>query len=280
MGVIIKAKSFLNVAMSLDVVQKLVQVLERGRNEARFEGNYVAGARDLETVLKGIGKLLITCEKDADIVAKLTELEKKVSIEVQAMRDYHRELRAFETPLEGRGGKGHVFGGDDGDSAGVYDDPDVWKPHTRAGARNSSSSQHQPQENPVGNRRGVPFSQQSRAGVAAGGTPTGANNRIERMRQERDSHNVRGHVGAPGAGARNARVAIKPPLPSRNQAGQGHVQGSKRRCSTTLITWPWNRSWRAATAPTVSGYLVPAQAKRSIVIVLGKKVGWMLDLIV
>ena len=37
--------------MSDVAVRKLVQVLERGRNEARFEGNYVAGAQDLDSTM-------------------------------------------------------------------------------------------------------------------------------------------------------------------------------------------------------------------------------------
>lgn len=223
--------------MSTDVVKKLIQVLERGRNEARFEGNYVAGARDLETVLKGIGKLLITCERDAGMVTKLTDLEKKVSVELQTMRDYHRELRTFEAPVEGRGGKGHVFGGDNEDG-GSECDPDVWKPPTpERERRRPIPSQQQPRENQAIARKAGPFSHQNRVGAAAGGTPVGVNgapagvnNRLERMRQERDSHNVRGHAGQPGVGARNSRAAVKPPLPSRNQAGgagQGQVQGGR-----------------------------------------------------
>jgi hypothetical protein len=235
-------------------VHKLVSVLERGRKKARFEGDYAAAALDLDSVLRGTGKLLITCEGDPEMTEKLTELENKVSSELQAMREYQRELKMFQAPsvfqgpggaaaAGGGGGRGGVFGmiDEDGDSisnnnnnnnnntnnmdgGGVYDDPDVWKPPTSDGRGRRPEMRQQQQQGAL-LRRPAP-SVPSRGGGNANnniGNNNAGNGRLDRMRQERDNVNsnnsaAAGRVpGSGGAGSRPlGRPAVKPPLPTRN----------------------------------------------------------------
>ena len=219
---------------STDVaIQKMVSLLERGRNRARYEGNYTVAAQELDNVLRGVGNLLIQYEGKAEIVTKLTELEEKVSSELQAMREYQRELKMFGVPSVFQGGGGGRVMGKGGDpfdnvevlapgdrlnensNQSVYEDPDVWKPPTADRRRPAVQQQHMQIA-----RRGVAPSHAGHPGRQAptsGGGLNVNNARLERMRQERDSSSSNSnHARVGGRGGGSSRPQIKPPLPTRN----------------------------------------------------------------
>ncbi len=215
-------------------IASIIQFVEASRLKARFEGDYTSAIKDHEQSLLDLDQLV----PSVDILAreKLEDLRMRLENEIQALKDYARELRAVEdcqpcrrndTVDKERYRGNEYFAGDEVND-GLYEDPDVWKPPT-GDARGVQLPRQSPDRGALHDNRNVlARGRAAGQGVVAPvrkALPTPAPNagklnsapsaaaapaaRLERLRQERDAAS-----GAAG-NARNIRVAQKPALPTR-----------------------------------------------------------------